>query len=48
MKVDLYASCAKMDCAVHSAWKTVAKGRGVSPEDGRQLALNLAIYAMTH
>ncbi len=23
-------------------------GRGLSPEDGRQLALNLAVYAMTH
>ena len=35
-------------CCAFSMDNRCNKGRGVSPEDGRQLALNLAVYAMTH
>ena len=35
-------------CCAFSMDNRCNVGRGVSPEDGRQLALNLAIYAMTH
>ncbi len=35
-------------CCAFSMGNRCNKGRGVSPEDGRQLALNLAVYAMTH
>ena len=35
-------------CCAFSMENRCNVGRGVSPEDGRQLALNLAVYAMTH
>lgn len=35
-------------CCAFSMENRCNRGRGVSPEDGRQLALNLAVYAMTH
>lgn len=35
-------------CCSFSMQNRCNVGRGISPEDGRQLALNLAIYAMTH
>ncbi len=35
-------------CCAFSAKNSCNVGRGVSPEDGKKLALNLAVYAMTH
>jgi len=35
-------------CCAFSMENKCNKGRGVSPADGRRLALNLAVYAMTH
>ncbi len=35
-------------CCAFSANNTCNQGKGVSPEDGKKLALNIAIYALTH
>ena len=35
-------------CCAFSANNSCNVGRGISPEDGKKLALNLAVYAMTH
>jgi hypothetical protein len=35
-------------CCAFSMDNRCNAGRGVSPEDGKRLALNLAVYAMTH
>jgi len=35
-------------CCAFSANNTCNEGRGVSPEDGQKLALNIAVYALTH
>ena len=35
-------------CCAFSADNRCNVGRGISPEDGKQLALNIAVYAMTH
>ena len=35
-------------CCAFAANNSCNVGRGVSPEDGKKLALNLAVYAMTH
>jgi len=35
-------------CCAFSANNRCNVGRGVSPEDGKKLALNIAVYAMTH
>ena len=35
-------------CCAFSADNTCNEGKGVSPEDGQKLALNIAIYALTH
>ena len=35
-------------CCAFSANNTCNEGKGVSPEDGRKLALNIAVYALTH
>ncbi len=35
-------------CCAFSANNSCNVGRGVSPEDGKKLALNIAVYAMTH
>ena len=35
-------------CCAFSANNTCNAGKGVSPEDGQKLALNIAIYALTH
>ena len=40
--------CADGLCCAFSANNTCNEGRGVSPEDGKKLALNIAIYALTH
>ena len=42
------AMCEDGLCCAFSMDNRCNVGRGVSPEDGRQLALNLAVYAMTH
>ena len=42
------AMCEDGLCCAFSMENRCNAGRGVSPEDGRQLALNLAVYAMTH
>jgi hypothetical protein len=31
-----------------SANNSCNEGKGISPEDGRRLALNLAVYSITH
>jgi hypothetical protein len=35
-------------CCAFSANNSCNEGKGVSPEDGQKLALNIAIYALTH
>ena len=35
-------------CCSFSADNSCNKGKGISPEDGQKLALNIAIYALTH
>jgi hypothetical protein len=35
-------------CCAFSANNSCNVGRGMSPEDGKKLALNIAVYAMTH
>jgi hypothetical protein len=35
-------------CCSFSANNTCNEGKGVSPEDGKRLALNIAVYALTH
>ena len=35
-------------CCSFSANNTCNEGKGVSPEDGQKLALNIAVYALTH
>lgn len=35
-------------CCAFSAKNTCNDGKGVSPEDGQKLALNIAVYALTH
>jgi hypothetical protein len=35
-------------CCAFSANNTCNVGKGVSPEDGQKLALNIAVYALTH
>jgi hypothetical protein len=35
-------------CCAFSADNRCNIGRGISPEDGKKLALNIAVYAMTH
>lgn len=35
-------------CCAFSANNTCNEGRGISPEDGQRLTLNIAIYALTH
>jgi hypothetical protein len=35
-------------CCAFSADNRCNVGRGISPEDGKKLALNIAVYAMTH
>ena len=35
-------------CCAFSANNTCNRGKGVSPEDGQKLALNIAVYALTH
>ncbi len=35
-------------CCAFSANNACNVGRGISPEDGKKLALNIAVYAMTH
>ena len=35
-------------CCAFSANNTCNTGKGVSPEDGQKLALNIAVYALTH
>ena len=35
-------------CCAFSANNSCNVGRGISPDDGRKLALNLAVYGMTH
>jgi len=35
-------------CCAFSANNTCNEGKGVSPEDGQKLALNIAVYALTH
>jgi len=35
-------------CCAFSANNTCNEGKGVSPEDGKKLALNIAVYALTH
>lgn len=35
-------------CCAFSANNSCNVGRGISPEEGKKLALNLAVYAMTH
>jgi len=40
--------CADGICCAFSASNTCNPGKGVSPEDGQKLALNIAVYALTH
>jgi hypothetical protein len=35
-------------CCAFSANNTCNEGKGLSPEDGQKLALNVAVYALTH
>jgi hypothetical protein len=35
-------------CCAFSADNSCNSGKGISPEDGKKLALNIAIYALTH
>ncbi len=35
-------------CCAFSANNSCNVGRGISPEDGKKLALNIAVYSMTH
>jgi len=35
-------------CCAFSANNTCNEGKGVSPEDGQRIALNIAVYALTH
>lgn len=35
-------------CCAFAANNSCNVGRGISPEDGKKLALNIAVYAMTH
>ena len=35
-------------CCAFSANNTCNEGKGVSPDDGQKLALNIAVYALTH
>ncbi|HWQ92750.1 MAG TPA: DUF4159 domain-containing protein [Clostridia bacterium] len=35
-------------CCAFSANNTCNEGKGVSPEDGQKLTLNIAVYALTH
>jgi hypothetical protein len=35
-------------CCAFSADNSCNRGKGISPEDGQKLALNIAIYALTH
>ena len=35
-------------CCAFSASNSCNEGKGVSPEDGQKLALNIAVYALTH
>jgi hypothetical protein len=40
--------CEEGLCCAFSADNDCNLGRGMSPEDGKKLALNIAVYAMTH
>jgi hypothetical protein len=40
--------CADGLCCAFSANNTCNVGKGVSPEDGQKLTLNIAVYALTH
>ncbi|PWU20379.1 MAG: hypothetical protein C5B50_04115 [Verrucomicrobia bacterium] len=40
--------CADGLCCSFSANNTCNEGKGVSPDDGQKLALNIAVYALTH
>jgi hypothetical protein len=40
--------CADGLCCAFSANNTCNSGKGVSPEDGQKLTLNIAVYALTH
>lgn len=35
-------------CCAFSANNTCNEGKGISPEDGKKIALNIAVYALTH
>ena len=35
-------------CCAFSANNSCNEGKGISPEDGQKLALNIAVYALTH
>jgi hypothetical protein len=35
-------------CCAFSANNSCNEGKGVSPADGKRLALNIAVYALTH
>jgi hypothetical protein len=35
-------------CCAFSASNTCNEGKGISPEDGQRLTLNIAVYALTH
>ncbi|HEV2394577.1 MAG TPA: DUF4159 domain-containing protein [Verrucomicrobiae bacterium] len=35
-------------CCAFSANNSCNEGKGISPEDGQRLALNIAVYALTH
>ena len=35
-------------CCSFSANNTCNEGKGISPDDGQKLALNIAVYALTH
>jgi hypothetical protein len=35
-------------CCAFSADNSCNRGKGISPEDGQKLALNIAVYALTH
>src|ERR1043166_818657 len=35
-------------CCAFAAKNNCNKGKGIDPEDGQKLALNIAVYALTH
>jgi hypothetical protein len=40
--------CEEGLCCAFSANNTCNEGKGISPEDGQKLTLNIAVYALTH